>query len=207
MRSIGIVSPMSRTFNENTRVQVPAAVHLCRLGYLYYGAIVPEEFDASTNILTRKCAAALVRLNPGMAEAQAVSLVQDLIRLSSNDDLGRAFYQKITATTGVRYIDFENPDANEWGCTTEFECENPETHDRFRPDITCFVNGLPLAFIEVKIPNNREGILAERARMNQRFANKAFRSFLNVTQLMIFSNNQQCFSPSSRTMNSNCLWL
>ena len=181
---------MSRTFNENTRVQVPAAVHLCRLGYLYYGAIAPKEFDASTNILTRKCAAALVRLNPGMAEAQAASLVQDLIRLSSNDDLGRAFYQKITATTGVRYIDFENPDANEWGCTTEFECENPETHDRFRPDITCFVNGLPLAFIEVKIPNNREGILAERARMNQRFANKAFRSFLNVTQLMIFSNNQ-----------------
>ena len=58
---------MSRIFNENTRVQVPAAVHLCRLGYLYYGAIAPEEFDASTNILTRKCAAALVRLNPGMA--------------------------------------------------------------------------------------------------------------------------------------------
>ena len=45
---------MSRTFNENTRVQVPAAVHLCRLGYRYYGAIAPEEFDASTNILTRR---------------------------------------------------------------------------------------------------------------------------------------------------------
>lgn len=181
---------MSRTFNENTRVQVPAAVHLCRLGYQYYGAIAPGEFDASTNILMRTCAAALVRLNPGMSETQAASLVQDLVRLSSNDDLGRAFYQKITAATGVKYIDFENPDANEWGCTTEFECENPETHDRFRPDITCFVNGLPLAFVEVKIPNNREGILTERARMNQRFANKAFRSFLNVTQLMIFSNNQ-----------------
>lgn len=53
---------MSRTFNENTRVQVPAAVHLCRLGYLYYGAIAPEEFDASTNVLTRKCAATLKKL-------------------------------------------------------------------------------------------------------------------------------------------------
>ena len=53
---------MSRTFNENTRVQVPAAVHLCRLGYQYYGAIAPDEFDASTNILTRKCAAALKKL-------------------------------------------------------------------------------------------------------------------------------------------------
>ena len=74
---------------------------------------------------------------------------------------------------------------------SEFTCENPESHDNFRPDITCFVNGLPLAFIEVKIPNNREGILAERARMNRRFSNRAFRSFLNVTQLMIFSNNQK----------------
>ena len=53
---------MSRTFNENTRVQVPAAVHLCRLGYQYYGAIAPEEFDASTNVLTRKCAATLKQL-------------------------------------------------------------------------------------------------------------------------------------------------
>ena len=53
------------------------------------------------------------------------------------------------------------------------------------------MNGLPLAFIEVKIPNNKDGILAERNRMNQRMANKKFRRFLNVTQLMVFSNNQE----------------
>lgn len=28
---------MSRTFNEATRVQMPAMVHLCRLGYQFYG--------------------------------------------------------------------------------------------------------------------------------------------------------------------------
>lgn len=181
---------MSRTFCENTRVQVPAAYHLCRLGYKYYGAIPEGEFDPSTNILTQKTIAALVKLNPGMTDSDAAAKVRELVALAANDDLGRAFFQKITSTSGVKYIDFDTPEKNEWGCTTEFECENPETHDRFRPDITCFINGLPLAFIEVKIPNNREGILAERERMNARFRNAAFRSFLNVTQLMIFSNNQ-----------------
>ena len=43
----------------------------------------------------------------------------------------------------------------------------------------------------MKIPNNKDGILAERNRMNQRMANKKFRRFLNVTQLMVFSNNQE----------------
>ena len=31
-----------------------------------------------------------------------------------------------------------------------------------RPDVTCFVNGLPLAFVEVKKPNSREGRQAGR---------------------------------------------
>ena len=148
---------MNRNFCENTRVQVPAAYHLCRLGYKYYDCIAEGDYDAKTNVLVGKCAAALRRLNAGMSDVEANEKVAELLALAANDDLGRAFYQKITAVSGVKYIDFENPDNNEWGCTTEFECENPETHDRFLPDVTCFVNGLPLAFIEVKIPNNREG--------------------------------------------------
>ena len=33
---------MSRTFNEATRVQMPALVHLCRIGYEYFGKILEE---------------------------------------------------------------------------------------------------------------------------------------------------------------------
>ncbi|WP_333498794.1 hypothetical protein [Kluyvera sp. CHPC 1.2972] len=33
------------------------------------------------------------------------------------------------------------------------------------------INGLLLIFIEVKKPNNREGILAKRERINKRFQN------------------------------------
>jgi type I restriction enzyme, R subunit len=63
--------------------------------------------------------------------------------------------------------------------------------EEFRPDITLLINGMPLAFIEVKKPNNRDGIIAERQRLIRRFQNKKFRKFVNVTQLMVFSNNME----------------
>lgn len=53
------------------------------------------------------------------------------------------------------------------------------------------VNGIPLAFIEVKKPNNTNGINAELNRINERFRNPKFQSFIDITQLMIFSNNME----------------
>lgn len=63
--------------------------------------------------------------------------------------------------------------------------------DNYRPDITLFVNGLPLAFIEVKKENNHKGIQAETERMKVRFQNPAFRRYLNITQIMVFSNDME----------------
>ena len=60
-----------------------------------------------------------------------------------------------------------------------------------RADLVCFVNGLPLVFIEVKKPNNHDGILAERNRIVTRFKNPKFKRFINATQLMVFSNNME----------------
>ena len=50
---------------------------------------------------------------------------------------------------------------------------------------------MPLVFIEVKKPNNRDGILAERRRITARFKNPKFKRFINLTQLMMFSNNME----------------
>ena len=182
---------MSDQFNENTRVQVPAAIHLHRLGYTYLDHIDDGDYDHYTNILTQVFIDSVSRINPSRTKAEIALHLQGLLQAARNDDLGRDFYYKILATSNIRTIDFTNPANNTWHCTTEFTCENPDDGANFRPDITCFVNGLPLAFIEVKKPNNHEGMLAERERINMRFRNKSFRPFLNVTQLMIFSNNQE----------------
>lgn len=176
-------------FNENTRVQVPAALHLCKLGYTYLDKI--EVLNYETNIITDVLMNSIKRLNPDLTLNEITTTVAKLVRISNNDDLGREFYNNLTTVSGIKLIDFEDPDNNDWHVTTELPCENTDTGDVFRPDITCFVNGLPLAFIEVKKPNNSEGILAERDRINKRMRRRCFRRFFNITQLMIFSNNQE----------------
>ena len=176
-------------FSENTRVQVPAALQLCKLGYTYLDDIM--SYDTRTNILTDVFLRSIHRINPDLKSGAAEEVLQKIVNETNNDDLGRAFYEMLTAKSGIKLIDFDNPDNNEWHVTTEFSCVNDDTQDNFRPDITCFINGLPLAFIEVKKPNNHEGILAEKARAEVRMRNKAYRRFFNITQLMIYSNNQE----------------
>lgn len=180
-----------KDFNENTRVQVPAAIHLVRLGYTYLNDIAESQYDPWTNILSDVFIRSLMRLNPEIDELQAQNILKGAILSCRNDDLGREFYGKLVSETGLKFIDFNNPNNNEWHATTEFSCENPDTKDVFRPDITIFVNGLPLVFIEVKKPHNHEGMKAELDRINTRMRNKAFRSFFNITQFMIFSNNEE----------------
>ena len=180
---------MSSDFNENTRVQVPAALHLCKLGYTYLDNI--KIYDTKTNILTDIFLSQLQKLNPSLSETDCKNFFNKIITCLNNDDLGKEFYSLVSANSGIHLIDFDNAENNVWHVTTEFTCENEETKDSFRPDITCFVNGLPLAFIEVKKPNNSEGMLSEFERTNARFRNKSFRRFFNITQLMIYSNNQK----------------
>ena len=178
-------------FNENTRVQVPAALHLCKLGYQYLDENDIMVYDHKTNILTDVFLRSVKRINPEVSSEEVSTLYSKVVNMADNADLGREFYALLSANSGVKLVDLENPDNNEWHVTTEFTCHNDETDDEFRPDITCFVNGMPLAFIEVKKPNNHEGILAERDRINMRMSKKCFRTFFNITQLMIFSNNQE----------------
>lgn len=178
-----------KDFTENTRVQVPAALHLCKLGYTYLDNI--KDYDHQTNILTDVFLRSIKRLNPNLVDNEIQQILAKIIVAAGNDDLGRAFYQMLSANSGIKLIDYTHPENNEWQHTTEFSCIEEESGDNFRPDITCFINGLPIAFIEVKKPNNHDGIIAERNRINYRFSKKQFRKFVNITQIMIFSNNQE----------------
>lgn len=181
---------MPANFSEFTRVQIPALLHLERLGYTFVHRDSLNQ-NRDSNILPDIFLAAVRKLNPGMRDADIDDKLRELIRVANNDDLGREFYKNITDTSNIRLIDFDNPNNNDWRCTIELECENQTTHNHFRPDLTCFINGLPLVHIEVKKPQNREGMLAERERMNNRMRQPDFRRFLNITQLMIFSNNEE----------------
>lgn len=182
-----------KQFSEATRVQMPAMVHLTRIGYTYFGKLSEDKngtvYDGDTNILLSVFEQQFKKLNP-CHEGEYLQVLKDIRKELNDDDLGRGFYNRLKAVSPIKLIDFNNTGNNTFHFTAEFTCKNGQ--DEFRPDITLFINGLPLCFVEVKKPNNHGGMLAESERMNkERFPNKKFRRFINITQLMIFSNNME----------------
>ena len=180
---------MSQTHNENSRVKIPAVLHLMRLGYDYL-SLKNENWDKPTNIFPDIFIESLCRINPDLSPDDARRLLTDITIELDNEDLGQKFYERLTNQSGgKKLIDFQNFDNNSFHVVTELPCINGD--EEFRPDITLLVNGMPLVFIEVKKPNNKGGIGEERERMGKRAKNPKFRRFINITQFMIFSNNME----------------
>ncbi|MCS6101599.1 type I restriction endonuclease subunit R [Shewanella baltica] len=175
-------------FNEDSRVKIPTILHLMRLGYQYL-SLKNQSWDLDTNIFPELFKKAISKINQGIEEDEARRLLNDVKLLLDNEDLGRAFFERLSERSNIKLIDFENFNNNSFHVVTELTCKNGD--EEFRPDITLLINGMPLVFIEVKKPNNREGILAERGRINKRFQNSKFKRFANITQFMIFSNNME----------------
>lgn len=174
-------------FNEDSRVKIPALLHLIRLGFEYIPLSQQNRIE-SNNIFSSIFVNKISAIN-GITSQEAQRLLDEINLELDYEDLGKRFYECLTATSGVKLIDFENFDNNNFHVTTELTCKSGD--EEFRPDITVLINGMPLAFIEVKKPHNKEGVINERNRINQRFKNKHFRRFANITQLLVFSNNME----------------
>lgn len=180
-------------FNEDTRVKIPAILTLTRLGYKYL-SLKGANIDEETNIFLDIFAESIKKINSDVSNDDIKRLLQDIRLELDNDDLGRKFYERLLNTSAIKLIDFENFENNTFHVVTELPCRKDD--EEFRPDITLLINGMPLCFIEVKKPHNREGIIAERNRMNVRFQNKKFKKFINISQIMMFSNNLEYDSES-----------
>jgi len=161
-----------------------------RLGYDYLSLKDPGvHWDESTNIFTEIFKASIAQINEGISEFDIEKCYGEVSLCLENEDLGKAFYEKLIDRSGIKLIDFDDFNNNTFNVVTELTYKKDD--DEFRPDIILLINGMPLVFIEVKKPNNRDGILAEHNRIQTRFQNKKFRHFVNITQLMVFSNNME----------------
>ncbi|WP_063565984.1 DEAD/DEAH box helicase family protein [Paenibacillus sp. O199] len=185
---------MGNLHNEDSRVKIPALVHFTRLGYDYISLKnYIGKIDVDTNIFVDTFCDALNRINGTTLSVSDVNKIIEDIKISlSNDDLGRGFYSMLlSGYNGLKLVDFDSANGigNTYQIVTELTYKNGS--EEFRPDITVLINGMPLAFVEVKKPNNKNGIQAEYTRINNRFRNKKFKRFVNITQLMVFSNNSE----------------
>ncbi|MGV0936178.1 MULTISPECIES: type I restriction endonuclease subunit R [unclassified Empedobacter] len=174
-------------FNEDSRVKIPALLHLMRLGYQYIPQNKQDRLEEN-NIFPDIFIPKIATINE-ITEEEAKRVLDEINLELDYEDLGKKFYERLTATSGIKLIDFTNFNNNDFHITTELTYKAGD--EEFRPDIAVLINGMPLSFIEVKKPHNKEGVIAERNRIETRFKNKHFRRFVNISQLLVFSNNME----------------
>ncbi len=124
----------------------------------------PERESHDEVVLKKRFEDAVARLNPGLPlEAR-----QDAVRRVMQSELpslleeNRRLHKLMTEGVDVEYyaddgtltagkvalIDFEHPEQNDWLAVSQFVVINGQNNRR--PDVVVFVNGLPLAVIELK---------------------------------------------------------
>jgi type I restriction enzyme R subunit len=163
---------MPERFSEST-VEDAALAWLAELGWavkhgpeIAPGELFAERKDYGETVLLERFRSALVRLNPSLpedtlADAERRVLGPDApLVVVNNQQFHRWLVDGITsefrASDGeirghpVRLVDFDDLDNNDWLAVNQFTVTE-SGHNR-RPDIVLFVNGLPLAGIELKSP-------------------------------------------------------
>ena len=93
-------------WNELTRVQMPALVHLTRIGYTYYGKLTEEDaskgvYDPDTNILIQVFKEQFAKLNP-QRKGEAEQMLQNIRQELDNDDIGESFYNRLKTVVYFR---------------------------------------------------------------------------------------------------------
>ncbi len=203
--------PLQNKFNEDTRVKFPATIHALRLGWKYRSfnrALADGIIDFHTKIFRDSFKTAIEKINNrSYSDEEIQSWIDKINSVISNNDLGKEFYRwLINPVDKPKLIDFDHPDDNIFEVVDELRFGEKETgdtalqrEDHFRPDINFLINGIPIAFLEVKKPNNEGGIQVEFDRMvNERYKNPDWKKYFNMIQLTCFSNNMPYESDDDR---------
>ena len=140
-------------------------------GYAY---IPPEQQETERDgvadvVLRNRLKTAIDNLNPKVPDGVRQQAIRQVLSLSghnliaSNQEFYRMLvegvaeeYQKDGETVGarVRLIDFKNPHNNNLAVCNQFTVT--ENNTTKRPDVVVFINGLPVAVIELKNPTDEQ---------------------------------------------------
>lgn len=182
-------------FNEDTRVKFPATIHFLRLGYNYQ-SLKEANVDFDTKIFVNRFKPSLEKINGRkFTNDEIFALIDEIHSLIKNNDLGKGFYERLFSIEHpIKLLDLDNIENNDFAVVDElpFSIKEGTEEGSFRPDINILINGMPLAFLEVKHPDNSGGIQVEFERMiNKRLKNDDFRKYFNLIQIVSFSNNME----------------
>ncbi len=161
-----------RSFTESV-VEQAALAWLESLGWtvkhgpdIAPGELAAERSDYAQVVLTERLREALARLNPELLPEARDDAFRKTLRAEGatlearNRGTHRMLVDGVTvehrrrdgsiAGAQARLIDFDAPENNDWLAVNQFTVsENKHTR---RPDVVLFVNGLPVAVVELKNP-------------------------------------------------------
>lgn len=182
-------------FNEDTRVKFPATIQFLKLGYNYL-SLKGARIDFETKIFVDVFKSSLEKINNRIIEDdEIINLLSEINLMLKNNDLGKEFYNRlISVEHDIKLLDLDDYLNNTFTVVDElpFSVKEGTEEGSFRPDINILINGIPLAFLEVKHPNNSGGIQVEFERMiNKRLANSDYKKYFNMLQIVSFSNNME----------------
>ena len=109
-----------------------------------------QQYPLSENGITQVVKAiSAPKLNEGLIAANEAIYKQLTLGITVDEFVGG---QKTSVT--VPLINWNDVNANLLHVTEELSVERPAALGRYRPDVVCYVNGLPLVVIEAKRPNS-----------------------------------------------------
>ncbi|MBR8828706.1 MAG: type I restriction endonuclease subunit R [Gomphosphaeria aponina SAG 52.96 = DSM 107014] len=194
------------SFTESILEQATLDI-LSELGYTTLNAneIAPdspneERTTYSDIILTDRLQSALISINPNIPFNAIEEAIRKVSRTHSPSliENNKQFHKYLTEGIDVEYsrenrikydkvwlIDFNNPENNNFLALNQFTViENK--HNR-RPDVVIFINGIPIAVIELKNPSNENATI--RGAFNQlQTYKKEIPSLFHYNQILIASD-------------------
>ncbi|MYA16842.1 MAG: type I restriction endonuclease subunit R, partial [Gammaproteobacteria bacterium] len=185
---------------EWAQVERPLLEHLFSQGWdtLVWAEQQSDGIDfRSSNrdvLLERRLRAALLEINrgpdnePWLDEARVRSAVAELQSLPAGLNLLQANQASTEQLLGgvpvpglegwdggrdqaINYIDWENWEVNDFLAVSQFTVATPGRAPNIRPDVTLFVNGIPLVVIEAKPPGH-ESAIVDAIDQLRRYANQ-----------------------------------
>ncbi|MDO8440493.1 MAG: type I restriction endonuclease [Polaromonas sp.] len=171
----------------------------------------PERDSHDVVVLQRRLEDAVALLNPGMPLAARQDAAAKVMQseLPSMLEENRRIHKLMTEGVDVEYyaddgtltagkvslIDFERPERNDWLAVSQFVVISGQDQQVFnrRPDVVVFVNGLPLAVIELKAPGSGNATLVGAFNQLQTYK-KQIPALFNTNALLVTS--QRTIAPS-----------
>ena len=137
------------------------------------GGTAQERSSWDEVVLRGRLRDAVARINPDLPAASVNTVVATVLRAESQNAMSENLrvHQLVTQGVPVEYrakdgsvrhalawlVDFTEPGANDWLAVNQFTVV--QAGKNRRPDVVVFVNGLPLALIELKNPSDENATI------------------------------------------------